>query len=201
MIDRRHAAVFFLAAAILGCVRPTAPQPRLPSIQSIAVFPPNNRTGDILLVAGASVLEKYVLKTDRITVPDVLASEARVQLVRYGFTVAATETVDAVTGGRETESAEQAVAIAAGHQLGGAVLYVEIKRWEADASFHPSHVIAVLDAALVDVETGRTLWRSPHLSHPLATPGVVTLGDAYVVAARKAMEELLMSLGRETAPS
>src|SRR6266403_5065809 len=94
--------VLLLAGA---CSRQAAPPPP-DMVRTVAVLAPANRTGDPLLVAGTSFLEKYALKTDRVTVPDVLASEARLQLARRGFTVVAADDVEKATGGRAPGSPE-----------------------------------------------------------------------------------------------
>jgi hypothetical protein len=183
----------------VGCTRPAATPPRdLP--RRIAVLPPNNRTGDPLLVSGASLLEKYAMKTARVGVPDVVASEARLQLARRGFEVVPEETVDAATEGRAPGSPEAAVELAAHGKLDVPVLYLEIRRWEADAPTHPAYVIVGLTAHLVDPSTRRTVWSAERAAHPVATPGEVAIGPAYVTAARKAVEELLAPLGPERTP-
>src|SRR5207244_7890790 len=94
-----------------ACSRPAAPPPT-DMVRTVAVLAPANRTGDPLLVAGTSFLEKYALKSDRVTVPDVLASEARVQLAHRGFTVVSAEEVESATQGRAPGSPEAAAEIA-----------------------------------------------------------------------------------------
>jgi hypothetical protein len=186
---------------VCGCARPPAVTLLPSTVRTVAVFPPNNRTGDPLLIAGASFYEKYVARTDRITVPDALASEARRQLERRGFTVASPEQVDAMTGNHPPTSAPDAAAVAARNQLDAAVLYIEIRRWEVDVPTHPTFVIASVEVTLIDPANGHVLWAMDHPSRPVATPGVVNLGDAYTIAARKVMEEMLATLGPEQPPS
>ncbi|HUI26502.1 MAG TPA: hypothetical protein VL403_10500 [Candidatus Kryptonia bacterium] len=197
----RPVARFALASLslLLGCARPPATSMQLPP-RPIAVFPPNNRTGDDLLVAGASFLEKYALKSDRVTVPDVLASEARLQLARRGYTVVPPETVDAAVGEHPPKNSDDAAAIAARRQIDGNVLYIEVRRWEPDVPFKPTFVIVSVELALIDPSTGKVVWHIDHPSRPVPTNGVISVGDAYTVAARKLMEELLTSLGPEQAP-
>ncbi|MFI5393983.1 MAG: hypothetical protein ACHQ9S_00495 [Candidatus Binatia bacterium] len=182
---------------VCGCARPPALTLLPPAVRTVAVFPPNNRTGDSLLIAGASFYEKYVARTDRITVPDVLASEARRQLARRGFTVVSPELVDAMTGDHAPTSAQDAAAVAARNQLDAAVLYIEVRRWEVDVPVHPTFVIASVEVALVDPMNGNVLWRMDHPSRPVATPGVVNLGDAYAIAARTLIQQMLAALGSE----
>ncbi|HLY38438.1 MAG TPA: hypothetical protein VKU61_10415 [Candidatus Binatia bacterium] len=161
---------------VLGaCVRP-APGPPPDISHTVAVLAPTNETGDPLLVAGASFLEKYALATDRVTVPDVLASEAKLQLARRGFTVVSNEEM---------------------RNGGGLALALDVRRWEPDAPTQPAFVLVGIAASLVDPVTGRVVWSVERRTSPVATPGEVALGPAYVTAARKVIEELLAPLGPE----
>jgi len=193
--------VCVLALCGAACARTPARAPVLVSNRAVAVLPPNNRTGDPLLIAGASFYEKYVARSDRITVPDVLAAEARLQLVRRGFTVTSVETVEAATGEHAPADAQEAAAIATHNKIDASVLYIDLRRWEADVPFHPQFVIASLKIALIDPTTGRILWSADHPSRPVPTQGVVNLGDAYAIAARTVMQEMLANLGAERPPS
>jgi len=193
MIDRT-ALLLGLAAVGLGCTRPGETVPSdLP--RTVAVLEPSNHTGDPLLVAGTSFLERYALRTERVTVPDVLASEARLQLERRGFTAVPPETVEGATEGRAPGSTDSAVAIARHGGLVGLVLWIDVRRWEPDAPTLPTFVIVGLTAELIDSTSGLVRWRAER--RPVATPGEVNLGDAYLNAARKVMAELLAPLGPE----
>jgi hypothetical protein len=188
----RRALALVLVAA--GCARPpSAPPPDL--ARTVAVLPPANHTGDPLLVAGASFFERWALRSDRVTVPDVLAAEARVQLLRRGFAVVPADVVTTATGDRAPESAAAAAALAARGHLPGLALWLEVRRWEPDAPVHPAFVIVALVASLVDPASGRVVWTNAPPPAPVATPGEVELGAAYVTAARKAMAALLAPLG------
>ncbi|TMA50275.1 MAG: hypothetical protein E6J71_05320 [Deltaproteobacteria bacterium] len=195
MIDRT-ALLLGLAAVGLGCTRPGETVPSdLP--RTVAVLEPSNHTGDPLLVAGTSFLERYALRTERVTVPDVLASEARLQLERRGFTAVPPETVEGATEGRAPGSTDSAVAIARHGGLVGLVLWIDVRRWEPDAPTLPTFVIVGLTAELIDSTSGLVRWRAERRPAPVATPGEVNLGDAYLNAARKVMAELLAPLGPE----
>jgi hypothetical protein len=188
----RPATLFCLAAALAGCARPGPPPPP-PTVHTVAVLPVNNRTGDLLLVSGGSFLEKYATHTDRVTVPDVLQAYTRAELIRQGFTVVPPETVESATAGRTPGSPEAAAELARNAKLDGTPLYLEIARWAPDAGMQPTFIIVGAEAVLVDPQTGASLWRV-HLSpRPVPTPGAVTLGSAYMIAARKVAEELLKS--------
>jgi hypothetical protein len=187
---------WMLAAVFAGCAIPaTAPPPS--TVRTVAVLPPSNQTGDGLLVAGSSLLERYALHTDRVTVPDVLAAELRTQLGRRGIAVVRSEVVQAATGGRSVASPEAAAEVARHGHLDEPVLLVVIERWEPDAGTHPAFVIVALDASLVDPASGAVLWRTHRRASPIATPGTVTLGTAYEIAAQKAVEELVGTWGAE----
>ena len=195
----RIVPILLLAAIAGGCTRPAESVPAdLPRM--IAVLPPSNQTGDPLLVSGTSFLERYALRTDRVTVPDVLVSEARLQLERRGFTAVPADTVEGATEGRAPGSTDSAVAIARHGGLMGLVLWIDVRRWEPDAPTLPTFVIVGLTAELIDPTSGLVRWRAERRPAPVATPGNVNLGDAYVNAAHKVMAELLAPLGPEQSP-
>jgi hypothetical protein len=189
-----------IAILALGCARPPAPPPAdMP--RTVAVLMPANQTGYPLLVSGASALERYAFPTDRIGVPDVLAFEARLQLAIRGFTVVAPEVVEAATGNRAPGSPSAAAEIAAHGKLDGLALYLDIRRWDADAPTQPAFVIVDVTASLVEPVTGRVVWSNAIGTRPIRTPGEVTLGGAYGTAARKVAERLLAPLGPERPPA
>jgi hypothetical protein len=160
---------------------------------SIAVFPPNNRTGDDLLVS-SSMLEKLVQASDPVTVPDLLAAQARLKLVEQGFTLVSPDLVEAATRDQRPTSATEAAAIASRNDIHAAVLYIEIRLWEPDPPMLPVNVIAALDLTLIDSATGHVLWTASRRARPIATPGAVIFGDAYVIAAHAVMEQMLRPL-------
>jgi hypothetical protein len=184
-----------LALCGAGCARPP-PLVSLPATAgTIAVFPPNNRTGDELVVAGGTLAEKYVFGTQRVTVPDVLAAEARWQLARRGYTLIASEAVDTALGPQRPDSPAAAATLATHQQLDASVLYIEIRRWEPNGPFTPDAVIVSVTVTLIDPSTGRSLWTADHPSKPVSTPGVVNPGQAYEIAAGKVIAELFAGLG------
>src|SRR5262245_1917842 len=97
-MTRRLAFLTALTFGLMfGCVRP--PQPATVNVRGVAVFPVYNETGDPLLIAGESLLEKYLLGTERYTVPDALAAVARARLARQGFHIVPPAEVYAAVGG------------------------------------------------------------------------------------------------------
>src|SRR5438093_13403743 len=97
MIFRRF-LLLLLPALTLSCALPPNAPPLPATARTIAVLPPNNRTGDPLLIESASFFLLYAAGPGRVTVPDVLAAEARAQLARRGITVMAPEAVTAAIG-------------------------------------------------------------------------------------------------------
>jgi hypothetical protein len=189
-------AVFILLALMVaGCARPPTPVSLPITPAAIAVFPPNNRTGDDLIVAPGSLFGKNIFNTERVTVADVLAAEARLQLARRGYTLVPADAVDTALGGQRPDSAPDAAMLATRHHIDATVLYIEIRNWEPNGHFNPDFVIVSIEATLIDPPTGRILWTAGHPSRPVPTPGVVNPGDAYVIAAAKVTEEMMAGLG------
>jgi predicted amidohydrolase YtcJ len=190
MIARRFLSLLLPVLTLSCALSPSAP-PLPTTARTIAVLPPNNRTGDPLLVESASFLHPYADRPGRVAVPDVLATEVREQLAQRGITVMAPEAVSAAIGRQTPGSLEEAADLAAQGKLEGSVLYIEIRRWEADMSpLHPQRIIVALEARLLDPATGRTVWVTQRPLHPVPTPGVATRWRAYMIAARKVAEEL-----------
>jgi hypothetical protein len=158
-----------------ACPRPLPPPP--PHVAKVAVLPPVDRTGDGLLVAGGSLLERYAFHSPRVTVPDLLAAEAREWLRTRGVALVGAEAIenDATLGSNV------------------ATLRLDVWRWEPDSDTQPVSVLVGLEATLVDVASGRTVWRWRPPPHPIPTPGAVTLAVAHAIAARAAVAELLAS--------
>jgi hypothetical protein len=182
----------------LSCARsPNAP-PLPATVQMITVLPPNNRTGDPLLIESASFLHPDADRPGRVTVPDVLAAEVRKQLTRRGVKVTAPEVVTAAIGKQTPQSPEEAADLAARGKLEGSALYIEIRRWEADTSpLHPQRIIVAVEARLLDPATGHAVWTAQRPLHPVPTLGVVTRWMAYTIAARKVAEGLFASTTME----
>jgi len=192
----RRSSFFVLALWLaVGCAKPPPP-PDLSGGRPIAVLPPNNRTGDPLAVAGTSFLDRYAFHAERVTVGDVLAGEARFLLAERGIAVIPRETLARALDGRTPQSASAAAQIAAHAKLDALALYLEIRRWEPDAPVHPAFVIVGLSASLVDPASGKVVWQFDRRPAPVATPGEVTLENAYETAARKVIAEILSPFGK-----
>jgi len=190
MISRRFLSLL-LPVLTLSCALPPSAPPLPATARTIAVLPPNNRTGDPLLVESASFLHPYADRPGRVTVPDVLATEVREQLARRGVKVIAPEAVIAAIGTQTPRSLEEAVEWVVHGKLEGSALYIEIRRWEADTSpLHPQRIIVALEARLLEPAMGQAVWPAQHPLHPVPTLGVATRWKAYTIAARKVAEGL-----------
>lgn len=177
-----------LLLLLAGCAGEHAAAP--PAVRSLALLPPVDRTGDALLVAGGSLLERYALNADRVTVGDVLASTLRAQLERRGIavTVVAAETA---TDRRTPATLELAAETVRRAGLDEPTLFVTIDRWEPDNPTHPAFVIVAAKATLIEPATNRVLWHRHRNARPVATPGAATSGAAHAIAARTVAAELL----------
>jgi len=184
-----RALAVLLPALITGCPHPPAPPP--PSVALVAVLPPGNRTGDVLLAAGGSLVEKYALGSARVTVPDLLQGEARAVLRERGVSVVGPEIVAAAIPPAAAENADEAVAALAKAGITGAGLRLDVWRWEPETGTQPAAVLVGLEATLIDVTSRRILWHSRPPVHPVPTAGAVTLGAAYEIAVRSAVAEVL----------
>jgi len=188
-MSRRAVMIYAVTALCVGCVKPAPPPPS--SVHTIAVFPAHNRTDDELLITGGTILEKYVFHTARVTVPDVLAAEARTVLERAGYTLVSPEAVEDAIDGQPPASAADAAAAAAEHKLPGEVLYIDLRQWTPDLTYGPSSIIVSLRIDLLDPASGRVLWTADHPPRPVQTPGTINFADAYWVAARSVIRQML----------
>jgi hypothetical protein len=177
--------------ALAGCATSQAP---LGISGGIAVLPTNNLTGDPLLVEGAGLVDRYIRKAGKVSVGDVLQSEARFRLQEKGFDIGDWSAQQTALKGKVPDSAQAAAALARDAGLTSRVLYIEIRRWEPDAPTHPRFVIVALIASVVDPVSGAEIWREHRTAAPVPTPGAINVEAAYVVAARRVIAEMLAPL-------
>ena len=181
-----------LLVVLAACSQRPAPANLRPE-QPIAVLPANNRTGDELLISGGSLIDRYALRRDRITVGEALAAEARFQLGERGLRVIPHEVVAKVTQGRVPKSPAATAEIVKG-KLDALVLYLEIRHWEPDPPVHPVLVIVGVTASLVDPSSGAVVWQLARRSAPVPTPGEVSAETASETAVRKVVAEIVSAL-------
>jgi hypothetical protein len=192
---RCHRLLWLLPVLTLSCASSLVSPPLPTAIRALAVLPPNNQTGDPLFVGGTSLLEKYIFRSQPVTVADVLAVEVRIQLEQRGITVLPREQVDAALGHQIPRSPKDAANLARHGKLEGSVLYMEIVQWQpaqAD-SLHPWRMLVAIHVDLIDVASGRVVW-SAHLPlRPVPTSGAVTRADADMIAAQRVARDLFAS--------
>lgn len=180
-----------IVGALTACATPTAP---LGIAGSVAVLPTNNRTGDALLVEGSSLIDRYIRHTGRVSVGDVLQSEARALLKERGFDVGDWAAQQTKIKGRVPAGAPEAAELARQIGITGRVLYLEIRRWEPDAPTHPRFIIVALTATVIDAASGQQIWRQHRTAAPVPTPGAINIESAHVIAARRVIAEVLEPL-------
>lgn len=105
------------------------------------------------------------------------------------FDVAARQTADTALKDRVPISPGSAAELASTGGLTGLVLYLELRRWEADAPMRISFVIVGLEASLVDP----SVVTPPRPSRP---PRGIRVESAYVTAARKIMAQCSLRSAR-----
>jgi hypothetical protein len=180
---------------MLSCASSVVSPPLPTAVRTIAVLPPNNQTGDPLVVGGTSLLEKYVFRSTPVTVAEVLAVEVRIQLEQRGITVLPRDKVEAALGNQIPSSPKEAARLASQGKLEGSVLYMEIVQWQPalEDSLHPWRMLVAVRAQLVDVASGRVVWAAHVPLRPVPTPGAVTRADADMIAAQRVARELFAS--------
>jgi len=191
-MSARLALALAVLAALAGCASRT--QAPLGISGTIAVLPVNNRTGEPLLVEGSSLIDRYVRHAGRVSVGDVLQSEARHRLQQQGFEVGDWSSQQGALKGGVPASRQDALELARRSGLKGRLLYLEIRRWEPDAPTHTRFVIVGIGATVIDAATGVDIWHEDRRAAPVATPGSINLESAYVIAARKVIAEMLAPL-------
>ena len=192
---RCHRLLWLLPVLALSCASSLVSPPLPTAVRAIAVLPPNNQTGDPLFVGGTSLLEKYIFRSQPVTVADVLAVEVRRQLEQRGISVLPREQVDAALGNQIPSSPKDAANLASHGKLEGSVLYIEIVQWQPALaeSLHPWRMLVAIRVHLVDVASGRVVWAAHLPLRPVPTPGAVTRADADMIAAQRVAKELFSS--------
>ena len=193
MIRWRSFAAVALLLALTSCGTGNLSAP-LGISGTITVLPVNNRTADPLLVEGAGLIDRYLRRAGKVSVGDVLQSEARFRLQEKGFDVGSWEVQQATLKGRVPTSRESALELARESGVKNRLLYLEIRRWEPDSPMETRFVIVGMMASLIDAPSGQEIWRLDRTASPVPTPGTINLQSAYVVAARKVIAEMLTPL-------
>lgn len=192
-MSRRLPFLLLSSWLVAACASPPAP-PSLRPGQAIAVLMPNNRSGEPLLVAGGSLLDRDVFRAEPVTVGDVLAAEVRFQLADRSVAVIPQAVMAQAIDGQVPQSPQAAGEIVARGKLDALALYLEIRRWEPDAPTQPAFVIVGASASLVDPASGKVVWQLDRPALPIPTPGEVTLETAYETAARKLASQMVTAI-------
>jgi hypothetical protein len=180
-----------LLAHSLGCA-PLSVSPAPQSVQRIAVLPPHIPGPN----APATPTSASLFTAPRLTLADVLAAAARLELVRQGFQVVDPLAVDTALHGRAPASSQMAAQIAREAQLTATAMFIDVPLWEPnDTGMRTDGVIVALYVALVDPQTGEVLWEVRRAPKPVPLYGVVLQGQADVFAAETVMREVLAPLG------
>ena len=186
--------LLLLSILIVSCARPPiSPPPASVFSEKIAILPPNNCTGDPL-PSSSSFWDLFGSSPD-VTVPDIVAAEARLQLRQRGLAVTSPEAVEAAIGTHPPGSPEEAADMAGRGKLEGNVLYIAIKRWEPGdmSTVRPKEILVALEASLIEVTSGRAVWTTHWPLRPVPTPGAINSSGADLIAAHTVVERLLES--------
>lgn len=184
-----------LASALFGAIgcapAVVAPPPQIG--RRIAVLPPHNLRGGDIANADSGLLGRPTM-----TVADLLAQQARVQLAAKGFEVLNPRVVKVATKDRVPTSPQMAAQIMQQANLDAVALYIEVRRWEPtpDArGMKADGVIVALDVTFVDPRTSAVLWQVHRPSRPVPVYGALLTGQANVFVAETVMREVLAPLG------
>jgi len=186
--------LLLLSILIMSCARPPiSPPPASVFSENIAVLPPSNRTGDPLPFS-SSFWDLFGSSPD-VTVPDIVAAEARLQLRQRGLVVLSPEAVEAAIGTHPPGSPEEAANMAVHSKLEGNFLYIEIKRWEPGdlSTVRPKEILVALEASLIEGTSGRVVWITHWPLRPVPTPGAINSSGADLIATHTVVEQLLES--------
>jgi hypothetical protein len=157
-----------------GCAVPARFPPPPAHLQTVALLPTENLTGEVLLVDGEGVFDRLITRR-HVTVGEWVDGYARVVLERRGFTV---------------------VAPGGGHP----VLRFVIRRWEAHEPDTASVTVTV-DARLSGPSHDDVRWQATRAKWRISTLGAPTMGDARARAARSIAEDFLASWSPGLRPS
>jgi hypothetical protein len=188
-----------LLAALLasaGCTRlVVAPSPR--GVAAIAVLPVDNRTGSELFVDAPPLLLGLLRDAPappRLTVPDLLAENARRRLAEQGFSVVPAAVVRDALAGRTTASAADAVRALREAGVTAPALYLTLWRWDPDAASRPTFVDVKLDMVLLAARDAPPLWQARLPAQPVEGDGTGTISFAYPAVARRVVDDMLAAL-------
>jgi hypothetical protein len=181
-----------LVSALLGAIAcaPVIVTPLPQNVRRIAVLPPYQRG---VTDSRAGVADSSAPALPSMTVGDVLAQQARMQLAAKGFEVVSPSAVKAAIKDRVPSSPQIAAQMLREANLDAAALYIEVRRWEPtpdSRGLKADGVIVALDAVMIDPKTGAVLWQVHRPSRPVPVYGVVLTGQANVIVAETVIREI-----------
>jgi len=197
-VARRLAAGTILLIGVLlqalGCTPATVP-PAPTSVHRIAVLPPHPPGAGA--EAPATPPAGDLFNAPRLTLTDVLAAAARLELGRQGFQVVDPLTVDTAVHGQVPADAQAAAQMAREAQLNATAMFIDVRLWEPNyTGMRTDGVIVALDVTLIDPQTGNVLWQVRRSPKPVPLYGVLLQGQADVFVAETVMREVLAPLGK-----
>jgi len=168
---------------------PPAPK----SVHRIAVLPPHIPGPN----APATPTSGSLFNAPPLTLGDVIAAAARLELVRQGFQVVDPITVDTALHGRGPTSAQIAAQMAREARLDATAMFIDVRQWEPNnTGMRTDGVIVAMDVTLVDPQTGFVVWGVHRAPKPVPLYGVLLQGQADVFVAETVMREVLAPLGK-----
>ena len=177
----------------LGCASVAVP-PAPKSVQRIVVLPPH--TPGAGAAAPATPPAGDLFNAPRLTLADVLAAAARLELVRQGFQVVDPISVDTALHGRGPTSTQMAAQMAREAQLNATAMFIDVRLWEPNnTGMRTDGVIVAMDVTLVDPQTAQVVWEVHRAPKPVPLYGVLLQGQADVFVAETVMREVLAPLG------
>lgn len=187
--------IVVLLLPLLGfaaCTRLIA-SPAPADVDTIAVFPVDNRTGSELYADAPPIAGFFGYPTRaRVTAADILTDEFARALAARGFRVVAPPV------GPDGESASAGSAAEAARRLTDARidaegLYVRLRRWNPSSASHLLYVDVMLDATLVAPD-GRIVWTAELPASPIDGSGASSVALGYPEVARRVVDLVIADL-------
>lgn len=183
---------------LTACTRLVA-SPSPPDVDTIAVFPVDNRTGRDLFADAPPIAGFFGYPTrPRVTAADILTDEFARGLAARGFRVIAPPPSPGGEPAAPVGSAGEAARRLADAKLAADGLYVRLRIWNPTSASHLIYVDVMLDATLVAPD-GRVLWTAELPATPIDGGGASTVALGYPEVARRVVERVIENL-RPAAP-
>lgn len=190
--------LLLLLLPLAACTRLVA-SPTPHDVDTIAVFPVDNRTGRDLFADAPPISGFFGYPTrPRVTAADILTDEFARGLAARGFRVTAPPPSPEGEPAAPVGSAAEAARRLADAKLDADGLYIRLRRWNPTSASHLVYVDVMLDATLVAPD-GRVLWTAELPATPIDGGGASSVALGYPEVARRVVERVIENL-RPTAP-